>query len=222
MRINVKGIELFYNMSGNGSPIVLLHGNGQDHTIFRLLIKKLSAGYTVYATDSRDHGKSSKVKRLDYMSIMEDTAEFIRVLEIHKPVIYGFSDGGIIGLLLAIYHPDLLSKLIISGANTNPDGVKGFFVFLMRISYFFTRSNKIKLMLTQPDISDDELNTIKTPTLVLAGQHDFIKEKHTFSMAKNIPGSVLKILKGESHTSYVLNSTKIYDIIMAFLRGEMP
>jgi len=222
MRINVKGIELYYKVSGHGSPIVLLHGNGQDHTIFKLLIKKLSVDYTVYAIDSRDHGKSSKVKRLDYISKMEDTAEFIRVLEIHKPVIYGFSDGGIIGLLLAIYHPDLLSKLIISGANTNPDGVKGFFVFLMRISYFFTRSNKIKLMLTQPDISDDELNTIKTPTLVLAGQHDFIKEKHTFSMAKNIPGSVLKILKGESHTSYVLNSTKIYDIIMAFLRGEMP
>jgi len=72
-------------------------------------------------------------------------------------------------------------------------------------------------MLTQPDITDTELNSIRTPTLVLAGHHDFIKEEHTVSMAKNIPGSVLKILKGESHASYVLNSAKIYDIIMPFL-----
>ena len=221
MRINVKGIELYYKVSGNGTPIVLLHGNGQDHSIFRILIKKLSSGYTVYAIDSRDHGRSSKVKHLDYMSKMEDVAEFIQVLEIHKPVIYGFSDGGIIGILLAIYHPELLSKLIISGANINPDGVKKFFIFLMKISYFFTRSNKIKLMLTQPDITEDELNTITTPTLVLAGQHDFILEEHTKLIAKNIPGSVLRILKGESHTSYVLNSTKIYDIIVSFLRGDI-
>ena len=221
MIINVNGVELYYNKSGSGDPVILLHGNGQDHTIFRVLIKKLSADYTVYAIDSRDHGKSSKVSHLDYMSKMKDVAEFIRELGLEKPVLYGFSDGGIIGLLLAIHFPETLSKLIISGANTNPSGIKWFSTAFLKTWYFFTRSNKVKMMLTQPDITDAELNTIITPTLVLAGHHDFIKEEHTISIAKNIPGSVLRILKGESHTSYVLNSTKIYDIIMSFLRGEM-
>jgi len=220
MRISVNGVELYYKKSGQGPPIVLLHGNGQDHTIFILLIKKLSANYTVYALDSRDHGKSSKVKHLDYMSKMKDVAEFIRELGIEKPVLYGFSDGGIIGLLLAINFPDILSKLIISGANTNPDGIKWFSITFLKTWYFFTRSNKVKMMLTQPDITDAELASIRTPTLVLAGHRDFIKEEHTVAMAKNIPGSELRILKGESHTSYVLNSTKIYDIIMSFLGGN--
>ena len=217
MRINVKGLELYYKVSGQGAPIVLLHGNSQDHTIFRVLIKKLSKSFTVYAIDSRDHGKSGKVEFLDYMSKMEDVAEFIRVLEVHKPIVYGFSDGGIIGLLLAIHHPDLLSKLIISGANINPDGVKLFFFVLMKIGYFFTRSNKLKLMLTQPDIPEEDLFTITTPTLVLAGRHDVIKESHTKLIASSISGSVLKILPGESHTSYVLHNEKLYDIIKTFI-----
>jgi len=217
MRINVKGIELFYNVSGEGPPIILLHGNGQDHTIFRVLIKKLSVNYTVYAIDSRDHGKSSRVKRLDYMSKMEDFAEFIHILEIHKPIVYGFSDGGIIGLLLAIYHPDLLSKLIISGANINPDGVKKFFMVLIKIAHFFTRSNKLKLMITQPDISEDDLYNITTPTLVLAGHRDVIKEEHTKLIARSIEGSELRIIPGESHASYVLRNEKLYEIIKSFI-----
>ena len=217
MRLNVKGIELFYKVSGEGPPIILLHGNGQDHRIFRVLRKKLSESYTVYAIDSRDHGRSSKVKRLDYIAKMEDFAEFIHILEIHKPIVYGFSDGGIIGLLLAIYHPDLLSKLIISGANINPDGVKKFFMILIKIAHFFTRSNKLKLMITQPDISVEDLYTITTPTLVLAGHHDVIKEEHTKLIARSIEGSELKIIPGESHESYVLHNEKLYGIIKSFI-----
>ena len=218
MRINVNSIELFYKQSGQGDPIILLHGNGQDHTIFKKLTKNLSGDFTVYALDSRGHGKSSMVKHLDYMSKMEDVAGFIQKLEIKKPILYGFSDGGIIGLLLAIHNPEILDKLIISGANINPDGIKTYILSIMKVLYFFTRSSKLKLMLTQPDIKESELNSIITPTLVLAGRHDIIKEEHTKYIANNISGSELKILKGENHTSYVVNSSKIYDIIESFIK----
>jgi len=217
MTINVNGIELFYKIHGQGSPIILLHGNGEDHTIFRALIKKLSTEHTVYAIDSRGHGRSSKVKHLNFIDKMNDVAGFIKELNIQKPVLYGFSDGGIIGLLLAINHPELLSKLIVSGANTNPGGLKRIPLFLIKLTYFFTRSSKMKLMLTQPDISNEELRKIQIPTLVLAGKNDFIKEAHTITLAENIPGSTLKILPGETHASYVINSTKLYDIIKGFL-----
>jgi len=218
MRINVNSIELFYKQSGQGDPIILLHGNGQVHTIFKKLTKNFSDDFTVYALDSRGHGKSSMVKHLDYMSKMEDVAGFIQKLEIKKPILYGFSDGGIIGLLLAIHNPEILDKLIISGANINPDGIKTYILSIMKVLYFFTRSSKLKLMLTQPDIKESELNSIITPTLVLAGRHDIIKEEHTKNIANNISGSELKILKGENHTSYVVNSSKIYDIIESFIK----
>ena len=219
MHINVNGVELFYKVNGQGTPIILLHGNSEDHTIFRKLVKRLSADHTVYAIDSRGHGRSSKVRHLKYMDKMNDVAEFINEFGLEKPILYGFSDGGIIGLLLAIHHPETLSKLIISGANTNPDGLKSLPLFLIKLLYFFTRSNKMKLMLTQPDISPQELATITTPTLILAGKRDVVKEEHTIVMAKNIPGSELRILNGETHSSYVVNSEKLYDIIKEFLRG---
>ena len=192
MNIKVNDIELYYEKTGQGRPIILLHGNGESLDIFKILLKQLSPNYTVYAIDSRDHGKSGKVKSLDYRDMMEDVAAFIGQLDIEIPILYGFSDGGIIGLLLAIKYPVLLSKLIISGANANPDGIKTFTAILMKITYFFTRSRKYKLMLTQPNITYTELNTIVTPTLVLAGKKDIVKDEHTKRIAENIPGSVLK------------------------------
>ena len=219
MKIHVNSVELFYTVSGQGEPIIFLHGNGQDHTVFKALSKKMSGEYTVYAIDNRDHGQSSRVKFLDYHSKMEDVAAFIEQLELQKPIVYGFSDGGIIGLLLAIYYPDKLSKLIISGANTYPDGIRRSTLLLIKAGFFFTRSKKLKMMLTQPNITNAQLNTIVIPTLVLAGKHDIIKEEHTRNIAANIPDSELRILKDESHTSYVFDfgSEKLYSLIKAFI-----
>jgi len=208
---------VFYDKSGQGTPVLLLHGNGEDHTIFDVLAKQLSPHYTVYAIDSRDHGKSSKFQNLNYQDMMEDIAAFVTELGIQKPMLYGFSDGGIVGLLLAIHHPEMLSKLIVSGANTHPDGAKKRWVVLGKIAYFFTRSRKLKLMLTQPNITEAELNQIITPTFVLAGSKDFIKEEHTRAIAKNIPNSTLRILEGENHASYVVHSDKLYTIMQPFL-----
>ena len=217
MYFNTNGIELYYEKTGDGPPVILLHGNSEDHTIFDVLTKQLSPNYTVYAIDSRGHGQSSEVKNLEYESMMEDVAAFICEMKIKTPVLYGFSDGGIIGILLAVKYPMLISRLIISGANTHPGGIKGIFIVIMKIIYFFTKSHKFKLMLTQPNITDAELRTITTPTLILAGGKDVIKDSHTKNIAKNIQGSTLKILEGESHEGYVVHSEKLYDVIAPFL-----
>jgi len=219
MFIKVNEVELFYEKSGQGPSVLLLHGNGEDHRIFDVLVKKLSQNYTVYAIDIRDHGKSSKVKNLNYHDMMEDMAGFIRELEIHKPILFGFSDGGIVGMLLAIHYPEMLSKLIISGSNTSPDGGKKMIVAIGKIVYFFTRNRKLKLMLTQPNITEEELSKITTPTVVLAGSNDFVRDEHTRATAKNIPNSVLNILEGENHSSYVFNNDKLYKIIKPYLEG---
>ena len=217
MFIKVNGIDLFYEKSGQGSPIILLHGNGEDHRIFDILTKDLASNYTVYQIDSRDHGQSSQVKSLDYESMAEDIAAFIQSLQIEKALLYGFSDGGIIGLLLAIKYKNMLSKLIISGANIRPDGLKNFIRILMKTAYFLTRNRKLKLMLTQPHITEESLHNIVTPTYILAGSNDLIKDEHTRMIAANIKNSVLQILPGENHASYVTHSAKLYHIIKPFL-----
>jgi pimeloyl-ACP methyl ester carboxylesterase len=217
MLLKVKDINLFYEKTGQGKPIILLHGNGESHKIFDKLTMQLSENFTVYAIDSRGHGKSTRVRELDYSIMAEDIVEFIRVLNIEAPALYGFSDGGILGLLIAARYPQLLSKLIISGANVHPNGLKISYIKIFRMIYKITKSSKYKLMLTQPNISDGELKKIKIDTLVLAGSNDLIDEEHTKHIAESIPKSTLKIVVGESHSSYVVHSTKLYEIMKPFL-----
>ena len=219
MHFTVNGIELYYKETGQGAPFVLLHGNGENHKIFRALEKLLSMKYRVYAIDSRDHGKSTRVKGLDYETMMEDVAEFIRGKGIQDPMLFGFSDGGIIGLLLAIRHPGLVSRLIVGGANTHPDAIKMIYTAMFKIAHFFVRNQKHKMMLTQPDITRAELNSITTQTLVIVGSNDAVKDGHAAYIAESIPGSALVILEGETHTSYVYKGKKLYDTIERFLEG---
>jgi len=210
-------IALYYEKTGCGAPIILLHGNSEDSGIFDVLTRQLAPHYTVYALDSRDHGKSSKVQVLNYTDMMEDVAAFVQELAIEQPIVLGFSDGGIIGLLLAMKYPEMLGKLIAIGVNTSPAAIKKRWLFAMKTVYFFTRSRKFKLMLTQPNMTAAQLNTIKTPTLILAGSNDVVSNAHTEYIAQNIPGSTLKIMPGENHVSYVLHSEKLYGAIMPFL-----
>jgi pimeloyl-ACP methyl ester carboxylesterase len=75
-------------------------------------------------------------------------------------------------------------------------------------------------MLTQPNITNAELNVISTPTLVLAGSKDVVKDKHTRMIAANIKNNILRILEGEGHSSYVVHSNKLYGIIASFLAAD--
>jgi pimeloyl-ACP methyl ester carboxylesterase len=217
MIIDVNGMDVFYEKTGEGRPVVLLHGNGEDHGIFDVLSEELSIDHAVYAMDSRGHGRSGRTSEFSYESMMEDTAGLIRQLGLSKPFIYGFSDGGIIALLLASRHPELVSGIAVSGANLDPQGVKEKYRRIFRVIHFFTRSRNVRMMLTQPDIKDEELEKIVVPTLIIAGKKDVIKESHTRHIAGCIRNSELKVLEGEGHASYVVHSGKLYGILKPFL-----
>ncbi len=137
MIINVNNVKLYYEIYGQGKPIILVHGNSETHEIFDVLIENLKENYKVYALDSRCHGKSQNTNKISYDLMAEDMIEFIKKLNISKPVFYGFSDGGIVGLLIAIKEPKLLSKIIISGANLNPKGMKKIYVISVKNRIFF-------------------------------------------------------------------------------------
>lgn len=217
MDILVNNVKLYYEVYGEGQPIILLHGNQETHEIFDKLINKLKDNYKVYAIDSRCHGKSDNPIDITYNLMCDDIIEFIKKLKIDKPILYGFSDGGIVGLLVAIKEPTLLSKLIVSGANITPDVLTPFFALITKIMYFFTRSKYIKMMLNEPNIQLNELNRIKIPVVVLAGEKDIIKYKHSKLIAHNIPNSILEIVNKENHGSYIIHSDKIYEIIKKYL-----
>lgn len=217
MNIEVNDIDIYYEVYGEGKPIILLHGNSETHEIFDRLIERLKNNYKVYAIDSRCHGKSEKIEEISYDLMAVDMIEFIKKLKIDKPIVYGFSDGGIIGLLVAIKQPKLLSKLIISGANLNPNGMSKSMLIISKIGYFITRNKLFKMMIKEPNISRKDLEKIEIPTYVLAGEKDVIMEEHTRLIAENIKNSKLEIIPKENHSSYVVHSEKIYDIIKKYI-----
>ncbi len=217
MKIKVNDIELYYEKYGTGKPIILIHGNQESHEIFDKLIEKLKSNYEVFAIDSRCHGKSENPKEISYNLMCDDIINFIKELNIEKPILYGFSDGGIIGLLVAIKEHDLLSNLIISGANITPDVFTTFDLLLTKLFYFFTRSKYIKMMLDEPNITIEDLKKITIPVHVLAGEKDIIKLEHTKLIANNIKNSTLEIIKNENHGSYIIHSDKLYEIIKKYI-----
>ena len=217
MLVNVNGVNIHYEMYGEGKPIILLHGNGECYKIFDKLIEKLKDNYKVYAIDSRCHGESDNPKEISYDLMCDDTIEFIKALKIEKPIFYGFSDGGIIGILIAMKEPDLLSNLIISGANLNPKACSKFDYLLGKIIYCITGSKLFRMMLKEPNINPEELSKITIPVHVLAGEKDIVLKEHTELIANSIPNSTIEIISGENHGSYIVHSDKLYGILKKYL-----
>ena len=215
----VNGILLFFEKSGSGRPLLLIHGNGEDHEIFDRLVTELEKTYTVYAIDSRGHGKSSDVEEFHYDDMVRDIVSLIEIEKLEKPILYGFSDGGIVGLLLASNYPSLLSKLIISGANSHPTGLKIKWQLLFHFLFLKHKDSKIKLLLTEPNITREMLEKIEIPVLILAGQHDMVKKSDTVFIAKHIRFGELKIVANEDHSSYVVHSEKLYPLLEMFLES---
>lgn len=214
MFLDTGKIKLYYEKTGNGRPLIMLHGNGEDHKIFDKAVRILKNHYTVYAIDSRDHGKSGKVNELHYEDMADDVYDFITFLNLEKPIVYGFSDGGIIALILAVKHQDILSKIIVSGVNAVPNGLKTIHILTYKINYLFHKNPKVKMMLTEPNITDNMLKSIKIPAVITAGSNDMIKQSHMKHIADCIPNSTFTVFKNELHGSYIVNSTKIAEFIL--------
>ena len=213
MWINVNGIKMYYEMHGSGRPLIMLHGNSEDHTIFYDSRVLLSKHFTVYTMDSRGHGHSTRVEELHYCDMADDMIAFMDQLDLRDVIFYGFSDGGIIGLLAAM-RCDRIGMLITSGANLTPAGVMAPFRLIAKAAYAVTKDPKMKLMLDEPDISTDELAQIKVPTVVMAGEKDLVLGKETAKIAMSIPGAKMRIIPGEGHGSYIVHKSRIADIIM--------
>lgn len=211
---NVNNIKLYYEKRGEGRPLILLHGNGESHKIFDKAIDILEKSFTVYAIDLRGHGASEEIKEYHYLDMAEDIKEFIEDEKLKEPILYGFSDGGIIALLLASIYPKLLSKIIVSGVNINPKGLKAKWIILFKVMYLIKKDSKVKMMLEEPNISIEMLNKIEIPTVVLVGSRDVIKENHTKLIVDNIKNCKLQILDGEDHGSYIIHNKKIANIIL--------
>lgn len=216
MKIDANGISLFHETQGNGRPLILLHGNGEDHHIFDPLAQKLAADFTVYAIDSRSHGQSQKTEDIAYETMADDVGCFIQTLGLDRAGLLGFSDGAIIALLLAMKQPSAVGRLALLGINLKPGDFKEEEYQNIKDTYQQTKDPLFKLMLEQPDIELDDVRMVRTPVLLVGAEHDVFKPETYLNLAAALPNARLKIMAGHDHASYIVNQDLLYPDLMAF------
>lgn len=198
-------IKLHFIEKGSGYPLILLHGNGENSGYFEHQTEFFSDRYRVIAVDTRGHGQSPRgTADFTITQFAEDLHDLLDELSIDHANILGFSDGANIALTFAMKYPEYVNKLILNGGNLFPSGMKLSVYFPILIGYYLTKPfpkkrsdhELLALMVDEPHIDPKALHSLNIPTLVIAGTHDMIKEKHTRLIAESIPSAQLKIIEG--------------------------
>jgi pimeloyl-ACP methyl ester carboxylesterase len=236
-RANVNGISLYYETYGAGPPVIVLHGATGFLETMHYFITALAPTHTVIAVDSRAQGRSTdSAAPLSYGLMADDVLKLMDSLHLKQADVVGWSDGGIIGLDLAMNHPDRVRRLVAIGANYDTRGVMGGGAdftadvarqvkpFYDRIapdpSHFRVMLAKIKtLVTTEPHYTTDELARIRAKTLIVAGEHDIILRAHTDTLAAVIPGAQKVIVPGASHFGPLEEPDVYDDLVVKFLNA---
>lgn len=201
-------IQLHYVEQGTGSPLLLLHGNGEDSSYFVHQMEEFSRDCRVIALDTRGHGRSPRgTAPFTLSQFADDLLDFMDRQNLSQTDILGFSDGGNIALTFALRHPERVRRLILNGANLDPRGVKLSVQLPIVLGYHLASLFKspkaqahaamLGLMVNEPHISPAELKRLTMPVLVIAGTRDMIREAHTHLIADSIPGARLTVIPGD-------------------------
>ncbi len=206
------GIQLYYEIYGSGEPLLLIHGNGLSIASFKAQIEYFRKGYKVIAMDSRDQGRSGgSADKITYEKMTDDLAALLDHLHTGPVYVLGWSDGGIEALLLGIRHPAKVKKIAAMAANLDPEGVyPEFWDWVRNVISSMPAETKatpegkrqvklLQMVLEEPHIDPKALETITAPTLVLAGDHDMIRDEHTVDIYQHLPNGALCIFPGASH-----------------------
>jgi pimeloyl-ACP methyl ester carboxylesterase len=233
----VNNIKIWYAEFGKGSPVILLHGGLGNSNYWGLQVRALSRRYQVIVMDSRGHGRSTRDEQpYGYDLMASDVLALMDYLKIPKAAIVGWSDGAILGLDIALNHPERLTKLFAFAANSDPSGVADigqspvFNAYIARaekeyekLSATPTEYNSFleqisKMWETQPNFTKEQLNAIKVPTWIVDADHDeAIKRDNTEFMAAQIPGAGLLLQPRVSHFSFIQDPQQFNENVLHFL-----
>lgn len=223
-------IKHYFVEKGQGQPLVLLHGNGEDCSYFNGQIDAFAPYFHVYALDTRGHGRTPRGSApFTIRQFADDLLAFLDARGIEKADLLGFSDGGNIAMVFAIKYPERVGRLILDGANLDTKGVKrsvqAFIEFGYRCAKLSARKSEkarrnaemMGLMVNDPNVAPEELAQIKARTLVIAGTRDMIKEAHTRLIAASIPDAQLVFIEGDH---FIANKCPeaFNEAVLAFLR----
>lgn len=236
--VTISGARIWYAVFGKGSPVILVHGGMGSSNYWGLQISALAAHYQIIVLDSRGQGRSTRgSESLSFHLMASDVLGLMDALHIPKAALVGWSDGAIIGLDIAINHPERLTGLFAFAANSDPSGLKdgaenrpAFHEYFRRVKDEYPKLSpapgELKAFLeqfdkmedTEPHFTDDQLRSIKVPTWIVDGDRDeIIKREDTDHMAALIPGAGELILPQVSHFAHLQDPLQFNEALLHFL-----
>lgn len=234
------GVKIWYAIYGHGRPLVMLHGGLANSNYFGHQVPVLDKHYKVIVIDSLDQGRSgTSPKPISYDLMAAGVISVLDHLHIQKTALVGWSDGAIIGLDLALHHPDRLTRVFAFAANTDPSGVDDKFinnspVWSQYIARTKTEYEKLSptprgynqlikniehMWASQPHFTAQQLHGIRVPVWIVDGDHDgAIKRSNDDFMFHHIPGAEELILPGVSHFAFLQRPSEFNAAILRFMR----
>ena len=209
------GVRLYYEVYGAGEPLLVVHGNGGSIADLAAQIAYFRRRYQVIAMDSRDQGKSAdSPDKITYEKMTDDLAALLDHLKARPVNVLGWSDGGIEALLLAVRHPAKVKKVAAMAANFNPTESALWPEVIALVKKLMAdvpaaerdtpqgrRELKVTgMMLEEPNVDLKRLEAITAPALILASDHDLIRDEHTLDIYHHLPNSQLIIFPNALHT----------------------
>ena len=236
----LRGIRLYFELEGTGPPLLLLHGGAGNGMQFSKQRRDFARLHRLIVPDCCAQGRTTdRAGPLTYHDMAEDMAALLDSLHVRRVDIMGWSDGGDVGLDLAIHHPERVAHLVTFGANFSPDGLNApdvewnrtatadSFGTGTRVSwtalnpepehYRAAMEKILDMWRTQPRFTLAELGRIRARTLVCVGAHDLIRRDHTDSLVSAIPGAQLWVVPGASHSAMIERPDLVNPRVLAFL-----
>lgn len=241
--VTANGVHTYYEVTGAGDPVVLLHGGMSTVDSWLPQISALSRQYRVYAPERRGHGRTPDVPGpVSYELMADDTAAFLHEVGIGPAHLVGWSDGAVVAALVALHHPHLVGKLVLVGQYFNPDGRRpewhalvdsadGRLEAMFRTQYEHVSpdgpqhfavvyAKMLHLWRTEPDIPLPTLARIKAPTLVMQADDDLVTVEHSAALAAALPDAQLAVLPGTSHAAPLEKAHLVNQLLLDFLAAE--
>lgn len=234
----VNGIDMYYATYGEGAPVLLIHGGLGHADIWANQVVDLMQDHQVIVADSRGHGRSTRNDQpFGYDLMAEDYIALLDHLGIEKTALVGWSDGGIIGLDIAMKHPERLSKLFAHAANSTVDGLTPtvgtdpvFGLYVEKMGGEYARLSPTpeqydafleqigQMWASEPAWTTEELEKITVPTAIVLGDHDeAITLEHTEYLAETIPDAELVILPEVSHFAMLQDPAGYTEAVRNFI-----
>ncbi|TCC25176.1 alpha/beta fold hydrolase [Kribbella speibonae] len=241
MEVDAEGVRTYYDELGTGEPVVLLHGGGVTADSWQGQVPALAAQYRVLVPERRGHGRTPDVDGPVSMEIFAaDTAAFVEALELGPVHVVGWSDGGKVGMSLALSRPDLVRKLVLIGtelthaggttanqALLDPGGMD-FLAAAFRPQYEplspdgpdhfdVVFAKWTQMWKTLPDVDLAALRTLPMPVLLMQGDDDCVRIEHTAEVARAIPDAQVAVVPGASHGLPLEKPELVSQLLLDFL-----